>query len=41
MLRLYSKENNLKINDEIFPILEEFAFDYNNTFKQKFIWTKN
>ena len=34
MLRLYSKENNLKINDEIFPILEEFTFDYNNTFNQ-------
>ena len=35
MIRLYSKENNLKIKEEDFKIFEDFSFDYKNTFKQK------
>ena len=35
MLKLYSKENNLKIKEEIFKIVEDFTFDYKNTFGQK------
>ena len=35
MIRLYSKENNLKIKEEIFQILEDFSFDYKNTFDQR------
>ena len=35
MLKLYSKENNLKIKEEIFKIIEDFSFDYKNTFGKK------
>ena len=35
ILRLYSKENNLKIKEEVFQILEDFFYDYKNTFNKK------
>ena len=35
MLRLYSEENNLKIKEEVFQLLDDFYYDYKNTFGQR------
>ncbi len=35
MLKLYSKENNLKIKETVLKVLEDFFFDYKNTFNKK------